>query len=53
MKSFIFFKKNYIIEMVQQRYFEVIDMFNELLIEFNINKLKIENNTLKIECIKI
>lgn len=53
MKSFIFFKKNYIIEMVQQHYFEVIDKFNELLIEFNINKLKIENNTLKIECIKI
>ena len=52
-RSFIYFKKNYIIEMAQQNYFRYIEMFNEELEEFNINKLKIKNNTLKIECIKI
>lgn len=52
-RSFIYFKKNYIIEMAQQNYFRYIEMFNEELEEFNINKLKIKNNTLKIEYIKI
>jgi hypothetical protein len=52
-RSYIYFKKNYIIEMAQQNYFRYIEMFNEELEEFNINKLKIKNNTLKIECIKI
>jgi len=52
-KTFIFFKKNQTIEMIQQHYFEAIEMFNELLQEFIINKIKIENNTLKVECKKI
>jgi len=52
-KSFIYFNKNLLIEQIQQHYFECIEKCNELLDEFKVNKLKIENNTIKIECNKI
>ena len=52
-KTFLCFKKSFIIEQIQKYYFEAIEEFNGLLDEFNIKKIKIENNILKIECIKI
>ena len=52
-KSFIYFKKNLLIEQIQQHYFEYIEKCNDLLEDFKVNKLKIENNTIKIECNKI
>ena len=52
-RSYIFFKKSYIIGQIQQTFPLMIENYNKILGEFKINKLKMENNKLKVECTNV